>query len=254
MPCHTMHIYNAIPRMPCHTMHIYNALYTMPFRACHAIPCIYTTPFRVWAGLSTLTITLSTAVAYGFSTLVGLKLNPVVNVLPFILIGIGVDDMFVLKAALEAEPVSDASSVRILPVYTHPLMRTCAHAHMRTCTHMHASTRIHTCALVHAHVHTHVHAHVRIHSQVPERIARAMGKAGVSITITSLTDVFAFFLGTFSSLPALSSFCGFAAVGITADFLLQVHAHTCTCMHMHTWHTWHTRAYAHACMHAHAHP
>ena len=37
---------------------------------------------------------LSIAVAYGFTALLGFKLNPVVQVLPFILIGIGVDDMY----------------------------------------------------------------------------------------------------------------------------------------------------------------
>ena len=52
-------------------------------------------------------------------------------------------------------------------------------------------------------------------------MARAMAKAGVSITITSFTDAIAFVLGTTSQLPALSAFCGFAAVGIAADFLLQ---------------------------------
>ena len=52
-------------------------------------------------------------------------------------------------------------------------------------------------------------------------MARAMAKAGVSITITSFTDAIAFILGTTSQLPALSAFCGFAAIGIAADFLLQ---------------------------------
>jgi len=107
----------------------------------------------------------SISFAYGFSALLGFKLNPVINVLPFVLIGIGVDDMFVLVAALEA---TDAS----LPV--------------------------------------------------KERMAKAMSKAGVSITITSLTDLFAFALGTASQLPALSTFCVYAAIGIAADFLLQI--------------------------------
>ena len=49
-----------------------------------------------------------------------------------------------------------------------------------------------------------------------------MGKAGVSITVTSITDLFAFILGSASQLPALSTFCVFAAVGIAADFLLQI--------------------------------
>lgn len=112
-----------------------------------------------------VSVGLSIAVAYGFTALLGFKLNPVVNVLPFVLIGIGVDDMFVLITALEGES-SD------LPV--------------------------------------------------AERMGRTMGRAGVSITITSLTDLFAFILGSTSALPALSDFCAFAAVGITADFLLQI--------------------------------
>ena len=109
---------------------------------------------------------MSIAVAYGLTVALGRSLNPVINVLPFILIGIGVDDMFVLVAALEAEGVEKQS--------------------------------------------------------VPVRMGKAMGAAGVSITITSLTDMIAFVLGVTSRLPALATFCAFAAVGITADFLLQI--------------------------------
>ena len=104
--------------------------------------------------------------AFIASPRLGRSLNPVINVLPFILIGIGVDDMFVLVAALEAEGVEKQS--------------------------------------------------------VPVRMGKAMGAAGVSITITSLTDMIAFVLGVTSRLPALATFCAFAAVGITADFLLQI--------------------------------
>jgi predicted RND superfamily exporter protein len=107
----------------------------------------------------------SIAFAYGFTTAIGFKLNPVINVLPFVLIGIGVDDMFVLIAALE-------STDKNLPIQ--------------------------------------------------ERMGQAMGRAGVSITVTSLTDLFAFALGSSSQLPALATFCVFAAIGITADFLLQI--------------------------------
>ena len=130
------------------------------FSRCHPVKS------RVLLAISgCASVGLSIAVAYGFTALLGFKLNPVVQVLPFVLIGIGVDDMFVLTAALEAQPTD-------LPV--------------------------------------------------KERMARAMGSAGVSITITSLTDLFAFALGATSALPALSTFCVFAAIGITADFLLQI--------------------------------
>jgi len=107
---------------------------------------------------------LAILVAYGLTTIF-LPLNPVVNVLPFILIGIGVDDMFVLIAALESTPKG-------MPVV--------------------------------------------------ERMSHAMGTAGVSITITSITDLFAFILGVTSKLPALSGFCTFAAIGIFFDYLMQI--------------------------------
>lgn len=50
-----------------------------------------------------------------------------------------------------------------------------------------------------------------------ERIAHAMSHAGVSITVTSITDVLAFALGSTSQLPALSTFCAFAAIGTLSD-------------------------------------
>ncbi|KAL3916707.1 MAG: hypothetical protein SGPRY_006704 [Prymnesium sp.] len=58
-----------------------------------------------------------------------------------------------------------------------------------------------------------------VHTQ---RVAQGIASAGVSITITSLTDFLAFLLGSTSSLPALSAFCVFAAIGILADFILQI--------------------------------
>ena len=108
---------------------------------------------------------LSIGVAFSLPNILGFKTNPVVSVLPFILIGLGVDDMFVLVNAMEATPTD----------------------------------------------------HTRA-----ERLGAAMAHAGVSITITSLTDFVAFALGTMSRLPALSTFCVYAAIGIAADFLLQI--------------------------------
>jgi predicted RND superfamily exporter protein len=44
----------------------------------------------------------------------------------------------------------------------------------------------------------------------------------MSIFITSFTDCVAFSIGSTSALPALSSFCAYAAIGIFCDFALQV--------------------------------
>lgn len=47
------------------------------------------------------------------------------------------------------------------------------------------------------------HRDVQRTYDVKERIARAMSRAAVSITITSLTDMIAFATGTNTSLPAI---------------------------------------------------
>ena len=46
-----------------------------------------------------------------------------------------------------------------------------------------------------------------------EQIGKTMKHAGVAITVTSITDVFAFGIGAVTILPGLQSFCVAAAVG-----------------------------------------
>ena len=55
-----------------------------------------------------------------------------------------------------------------------------------------------------------------------ERVALAARHAGVSITVTSLTDVFAFAVGAVTNMPGLQSFCVCTAIALAAIFLLQV--------------------------------
>ncbi|CAM9554027.1 unnamed protein product, partial [Laminaria digitata] len=57
--------------------------------------------------------------------------------------------------------------------------------------------------------------------EVEERIALGLKRCGVSVTYTSLTNFFAFVLGSTSSLPAVEYFCWYAATAILFDFFLQ---------------------------------
>jgi len=91
--------------------------------------------------------------------------TPVHSVLPFVLLGLGVDDSFVIVNAFDRTNRKDP---------------------------------------------------------IPVRMQSALAHAATSITVTSLTDFVAFAISTSSELPALSSFCMYAAVTIFVLFALQV--------------------------------
>ncbi|XP_021948457.1 protein patched homolog 2 isoform X2 [Folsomia candida] len=126
-------------------------------------------PLLTIAGLSC--VGLACVVSYGLCSLCFIVYGPVNKILPFLLLGIGIDDMFVIMQCwnnLFSSPLTNKSKLSI-----------------------------------------------------PERMGMAMKHAGVSITVTSLTDVAAFGVGASTIMPGLQSFCIYAAVGIIAVFLLQ---------------------------------
>lgn len=55
-----------------------------------------------------------------------------------------------------------------------------------------------------------------------ERFATALSRAGTSVTVTSITNSIAFFLGATSLLPAVKAFCIYAGFGIIFDYCFQV--------------------------------
>lgn len=107
---------------------------------------------------------LSTGASFGLSAGVGLFFGPVHSLLPFILLGIGVDDAFVIVNAFNRERKVSRKS--------------------------------------------------ETNSDLIIRSGKALARAGASITVTSLTDLVAFGISASSSLPALASFCAYAAIGI----------------------------------------
>jgi len=107
---------------------------------------------------------LSTGAGFGLSSAMGFFFGPVHSLLPFILLGIGVDDAFVILNAFNRERKGPRSA--------------------------------------------------ETNDDIAKRASKAMARAGASITVTSMTDLVAFGISASSSLPALASFCAYAAVGI----------------------------------------
>lgn len=107
-----------------------------------------------------LNIGLAVIAAYGFGGYIGLLFSPLMSILPFIMIGIGVDGMFVLQGALD---------------HTNP------------------------------------------EQSMEDRMGYTLRNAGTSVTVASLTNFGAFMIGSNTSLPALSAFSIYAAIGLLFD-------------------------------------
>lgn len=102
-------------------------------------------------------VLISLTSGYGIAFALGLKLSKFHNILPFMIMGIGVDDMFLIINTIDQTPQ---------------------------------------------------------HLSADERFRIGLTHAGPSITITSVTNALAFFVGSLSTLPALGSLCLFAGIVI----------------------------------------
>ena len=116
----------------------------------------------VLAFLGIICVLVALASGYGICFSYGWLASEISQILPPMMLGIGVDDMFVICNSIDQQPYS-------LP------------------------TR--------------------------ERIRRGMTHAGPSITITSLTDCVAFFIGARSSFLGIQAFCTFAGVTVLMLYL-----------------------------------
>ena len=135
--------------------------------------CLEQRSFLAFTGF--LGVIMGIVVSYGICSACNLFFGPMHSVLPFLLLGIGIDDMFVIIQSWDIAE-EKRKSTPINPKDLPPL---------------------------------------------PERVGEAMSQAGAAITITSVTDIIAFGIGGSTILPALSSFCIYASVGIVATYFFQ---------------------------------
>merc|ERR1719270_2752507 len=107
-------------------------------------------------------------ISMGISSLLVFPYTPIHAVLPFICLGIGIDDMFVIVTSY------------------YNILKTGESL------------------------------------SIGEKIGQTMKHAGVSVTVTSFTDVFAFGVGAITQMPGLQSFCVCTAIALGCIYILQV--------------------------------
>ncbi|XP_066147169.1 patched domain-containing protein 3 [Euwallacea fornicatus] len=118
---------------------------------------------KPWLGLlGNLSAAMATLCAFGFCMYAGVDFIGINLAAPFLMIGIGIDDTFVMLAAWRRTSIK---------------------------------------------------------SSVPERMAQMLSEAAVSITITSVTDFFSFWIGIFSPFPSVTIFCIYSGAATVLLFI-----------------------------------
>ncbi|XP_011307702.1 patched domain-containing protein 3 [Fopius arisanus] len=121
---------------------------------------------KPWLGLlGNLSAALATVSAFGLCMYIGIDFIGINLAAPFLMIGIGIDDTFVMLAAWRRTNILDP---------------------------------------------------------VPERMAKTLSEAAVSITITSLTDMISFFIGIMSPFPSVQIFCIYSGFAVVFTFLFHL--------------------------------
>ncbi|TRY67572.1 hypothetical protein TCAL_07820 [Tigriopus californicus] len=123
---------------------------------------------RTWiAAGGIFSVAMGLGIAFGITSAIGLPYTPIHGILPFLALGIGIDDMFVIvQCWYNLSPEEQKRGLK-------------------------------------------------------EKIGLTMQHAGVAITVTSLTDVFAFGVGAVTILPGLQTFCVTCAIAIASIYILQ---------------------------------
>jgi len=106
----------------------------------------------------------------GISSLLDYPVTPIHSLLPFLCLGIGIDDMFVM-----AQCWANMKKKKLDEGLTHA-----------------------------------------------EKLGTTLEHAGVAITVTTVTDVFAFGVGAVTQMPGLAAFCVCTAISLASIFILQI--------------------------------
>lgn len=172
---------------------------------------------KVTLGLFGIAIViLSVSSSVGFFSAVGVKTTLIIaEVIPFLVLAVGVDNVFILVHELDRQNLlhgpnaasntrnggpGSAATTLISPAYARPSPFSSSQD---------GSVDAES---------------VPIHFTVEERVARALAKMGPSILLSSITETTAFALGALVPMPAVRNFALYAAGSVFLNALLQVTA------------------------------
>lgn len=154
-------------------------------------------------------VILSVASSVGFFSAVGVKVTLIIaEVIPFLVLAVGVDNVFILVHELGRQNIlhgPNAGPAEQALSYPTPITPTSRRSQFDS-----------------SHTESIDAASLPIYLPPEERVARTLAKMGPSIMLSSVTETVAFALGALVPMPAVRNFALYAAGSVLLNALLQV--------------------------------
>lgn len=160
---------------------------------------------KVVLGLFSIFLVLfSISTAVGFFSLLGVRVTLIIaEVIPFLVLAVGVDNVFILVHELDRQNMLHGPNAP--PSYTAPLSPTNSHRSPFES----AQPDVDDTSLP-------------LYLSAEERVARTLAKMGPSILLSTVTETVAFALGALVPMPAVRNFALYAAGSVLVNAMLQV--------------------------------
>lgn len=155
-------------------------------------------------------VILSVSSSVGFFSACGVKVTLIIaEVIPFLVLAVGVDNVFILVHELDRQNLLHGPNASAAPrSFSFPTSMSPAHSHRSQFDSPHDDS-------VDA-------ASVPQYLSAEERVARTLAKMGPSILLSTMTETVAFALGTVVPMPAVRNFALYAAGSVFLNAVLQV--------------------------------
>ncbi|VDM17724.1 unnamed protein product [Hydatigera taeniaeformis] len=183
-------------------MFVYVSLFLGSYTSCRNIPV----DLKVTLGLGGVLIVLaSVAASVGFWSYLGVPATLIIiEVIPFLVLAVGVDNIFIL---VQDYQMAESRGKLSAPLHNNQSDGDTTETNNRLFEVVHGSG-------------------FDLHAEVQGRVARTLGRVGPSMLLTSSAESVAFFCGSMTSMPAVRVFALYAGVSLVINFLLQIFAFT----------------------------
>lgn len=158
-------------------------------------------------GISLVILSVSSSV--GLFSLAGVKVTLIIaEVIPFLVLAVGVDNVFILVHELDRQNLLHGPNAAVSisqGIYAAPMSPTQSHRSPFDSSHEDVDT-----------------ASMPLYLSAEERVARTLAKMGPSILLSTITETVAFSLGALVPMPAVRNFALYAAGSVLLNAILQV--------------------------------